>query len=350
MNFASDNIAGASDRVVDAIAAANSGPSPAYANDDLTRAVEAKFAEVFERPVGVLLVSTGTAANALAISSMTPSWATVLCHRESHIRVDECGAVGFYGDGISLLGLDGRGAKLNPATVRDALAGNGARKPHQSPARTLSLTQATEYGLVYSVDEVGVLADVATSAGLRVHVDGARFANALVSQNALPADLTWRAGVDILSFGATKNGTFAAEALIVFDDSLMEELVYRRMRAGHLLSKHRLLAAQLSAYLTDDHWLDLARHANAMAAELARTMNKSSQARLALPVEANELFVILSDDVDRKLRDAGAFYHAWPGHPGGDEAVGDGERLYRFVTSFATTQNDIANFAAALNT
>lgn len=349
MNFASDNIAGASARVIEAIAAANDGPSPAYANDDLTRAVEDSLAEVFERPVGVLLVSTGTAANALAISAMTPSWATVLCHQEAHIRVDECGAVGFYGGGIIVQGLPGRGAKLEVGTLHQALAGNGVRKPHQSPARTLSLTQATEYGLVYSAGEIGALADIAKASGLRVHLDGARFANALVAQNASPADMTWRAGVDVLSFGATKNGTFAAEALIVFDDGLMEELAYRRMRAGHLLSKHRLLAAQMSAYLADDHWFDLARHANRMAAALGAAIGHSGRGRLALPVEANEVFVILPDATDRALRAAGAVYYAWPGDPGGDEVMGEGEALYRLVTSFATTDEDIAAFAAALN-
>lgn len=347
MNFASDNIVGASRPVLDALVAANDGVRASYGADADTRAVEARLSAIFEREIAVFLVTTGTAANALALSALVPPYGAVLCHANAHVMEDECGAPEFFAGGAKLIGLPGTGAKLAPQTLADALASfpTGTR---QTPPFAVSISQASECGLVYRPGEIAALAEVARGAGLALHMDGARFANALVSLGCSPAEITWRAGVDVLSFGATKNGCLAAEAVIVFDPARAAALPYLRKRAGHTLSKGRLLGAQLAGYLGDDHWLDNARHANAMAARLAEGLCALRGVRLAWPVEANEVFPILPHGLAERLRGAGAIFYPWPAIalPEGASVAAD-EGVFRFVTSFATTAEDVDRLIAA---
>jgi threonine aldolase len=341
MNFASDNVMGASAPVLEALVRANDGAEIAYGEDAVTKRVEQRFGGIFERQAAVFLVPTGTAANALALAAVVPPFGLCLCHHEAHIMEDECGAPEFYTHGAKLAGLDGVGAKIAAGDLEAHLAGLG-RHVKQMPPKALSISQASECGLVYTPEEVGALATVCRAYGLKLHMDGARFANALVALGCTPAEMTWKAGVDLLSFGATKNGCLAAEAIVVFDPVLAETLAYRRKRAGHLLSKGRFLAAQLEGYFANDHWLDNARHANAMAKRLAAGLTAFPDVRLAWPCEANEAFLILPRALDAALRLAGAVYHPWSSRSlPAREMLGAEEALVRLVTSFATTEADV---------
>jgi threonine aldolase len=340
VNFASDNTAPVAPAILDALTAANKGYALGYGNDDWTKALERRFAEIFERDVAVFLVPTGTAANALALAHVSPPWGVVLCHAESHIATDECGAVEFFGGGLRLVGLPGEGGKIAPATLKKALAGYGGHRPHQMIPSALSITQASEAGTIYRAGEIAALAEIAHGHSLALHMDGARFANALVRRNATPAQMTWRSGVDILSFGATKGGAMAAEAVVVFDPARAAYLGERRKRAGHLLSKHRFIAAQMLAFLADDYWLTLARHANAKA-DLLATRLTAVGIKPVWPVEANLVFAVLPRALDAKLRAAGAGYYVRSSDSLG---IGAGNVLVRLVTSFATTDDDVARF------
>lgn len=340
MNFASDNTATVAPPILDAIVKANAGYALGYGNDQCTRGVERRLSEIFEREVAAFLVPTGTAANALALAHITPPWGVAFCHSESHIATDECGAPEFFGGGFKLVGLSGDGAKIAPPTLRAALAGYGGHSPHQMIASALSLTQASEAGTIYRSDEIATLCEAAKQRGLAVHMDGARFANALVRLNATPAQITWRAGVDVLSFGATKNGALAAEAVVIFDPERAKFFGERRKRGGHLLSKHRFLAAQFAAYLSGDLWLRLARHANDMADRLAQKLTALGLKPL-WPVEANLVFVALPRKIDSKLKAAGASYYVRPSE--GLNLPVD-RVLARLVTSFSTQNEDIDRF------
>ncbi len=347
MNFASDNVTGASRPVLDALVAANDGPMPAYGADPITARVEARLCEVFEQEVAVSLVATGTGANALALSALVPPYGLAVCHAQAHIIDDECGAPEFYMHGAKLAGLPGVGAKLEPGTVAAYLDGL-SRSVKQMPPKALSISQVTECGLVYTPGEIRALADVAHARGLTLHMDGARFANALVALGCTPAEMTWRAGVDVLTFGATKNGCLAAEAVVFFDPALAESMPWRRKRAGHTLSKGRLLAAQMEGYLANDHWLANARHANAMAARLSEGLTALPGVRLAWATQANEVFAVLPRALDAALKGAGAVYHPWAPEslPPGERIAPD-EVLVRLVTSFATTADDVDRLLAA---
>ena len=237
-----------------------------------TARLERRFVELFEHEVAVFLVPTGTAANALALAHLTPPWGAVLCHAEAHIATDECGAPEFFGGGIKLIGLAGAAGKIAPAVLEDVLANGQWGGPHHVTPAVLSLSQATEAGTIYRPEEIRRLAEIAHGHGLAVHVDGARLGNALARMNASPAQATWQAGVDALSFGATKGGALAAEAVLFFDPARAGGMSERRKRGGHLVSKHRFVAAQMEAYLADDLWLKLARHANAMADRLGAAL------------------------------------------------------------------------------
>jgi threonine aldolase len=345
MNFASDNTAGVPQAILDAIAGANRGFALGYGRDELTRAVEGRIAALFECEAAVFLVSTGTAANALALAHMAPPWGGVLCHAEAHIATDECGAPEFFGGGIKLIGLDGVGCKLSLATLGAAIDRHTGHRPHAVQAAALSLSQVTEAGTIYTVGEIKALCDVAHGRGLAVHMDGARFANALVRLGATPAEMSWKAGVDILSFGATKGGALAAEAIVVFDRARADSMHERRKRGGHLVSKHRFLAAQFEAYLANDNWLAWARHANRMADRLAGRL--ASQGLTPVwPVEANLVFVVLPAKIHARLSAAGAAYYARrsASMPDGT-ALAPGDVLARLVTSFATAETEIDRFA-----
>jgi threonine aldolase len=344
MHFASDNTAGVAPKILDAIVQANAGFALGYGNDTVTQKVERRFAEIFERDVAVFLVATGTAANALALAQATHPWGAVLCHEESHIATDECGAPEFFGGGLKLIGLPGEAGKISVETLGGALARGPWGGPHHVTASALSLSQATEAGTIYRPDEVRGLASLAHEHGMSVHVDGARFANALVRMNVTPSEASWKAGVDMLCFGGTKGGALAAEAVVFFDPKRAAGMSERRKRGGHLVSKHRFVAAQLDAYLNDDLWLELARHANRMADRLAAGLAAIGLVP-AWPVEANELFLILPRNVDMRLKGAGASYYAWTTRslPNG-LAVGTDEVLVRLVASFATTEAQVDKF------
>ncbi len=334
MRFESDNAAGVHPQVMNAIAQAANAPGT-YDGDGFSARLDAAFADLFEREVTVLWVATGTAANALALSALCPAYGGIVCHEEAHIREDECGAAGFFTGGAVLLPLPGPGAKLMAADVRAMLAGRDVDQ-HTLPARCLSITNATEYGLVYKPAELAALYEVCREFGLRFHVDGARFANAVAALGCTPADLSWRAGVDILSFGFSKNGALMAEALVVFDPALVEELRYRRKRAGHLPAKGRMIAAQLLAMLEDDLWLANAGTANGAA----RVLGEAAQARLLHPVEANELFLTLSAGEAQALRAQGFAFFDWDTEAGGG--------IYRLVTGWHQRAEDVEPMARAL--
>jgi len=341
MNFASDNTAPVAPAILDAIVQANNGFARGYGNDAWTARLERRLCEIFEREVAAFLVPTGTAANALALAQVAPPWGVVFAHAESHIATDECGAPEFYGGGFKLAGLAGENGKIAPQTLRQALAGYGELRPHQMVPAALSITQASEAGTIYRAAEIAALCDIAHARALAVHMDGARFANALVRLNATPAQMTWQSGIDVLSFGATKGGALAAEAVVIFDPARAAFFAERRKRGGHLLSKHRFLAAQFAAYLADDLWLALARHANAMADRLAHELTQTGLPPL-FPVDANLVFVALPRALDVKLKAAGASYYVRTSE---SLTVPADHVLARLVTSFATQDEEIERFA-----
>jgi threonine aldolase len=340
MNFASDNTAPVAPAILDALAEASQGYARGYGNDDWTAAAERRFGEIFERDVAAFLVPTGTAANALALAHVSPPWGVIFCHNASHILTDECGAPEFFGHGVKLVGLSGDGGKVTADTLQAELAGYGGHSPHQVIPSALSITQATEAGTIYRTEEIAALAQIARKRSLAVHMDGARFANALARLNVSPAEMTWRSGVDVLSLGATKGGALAAEAVIFFDPAAAAYFGERRKRGGHLLSKHRFIAAQFLAYLSDHRWLALAGHANRMADKLAAALSGIGLPPV-WPVEANLVFVVLPQALDAKLKAAGAIYYV---RNSDNLDIGANNVLARLVTSFATVDEDIERF------
>jgi len=331
MRFFSDNAAAAHPKVLEAIAEANRIDT-AYDGDEWSNRLDGAFSDLFGTEVRAFWVTTGTAANCLALAALCPPYRAILCHRDAHIEVDEAGAPAFYTGGAKLVLLDGEGAKLTPAGIT-AACDRIRDDVHQVQPSAISITNATEYGLVYRADEVAAIGKLAKARGLALHMDGARLANAVASSGDSLADLTWRAGVDALSFGFVKNGGLNAEALILFRTELADEIAVRRKRAGHLLSKGRYLAAQLLAMLDGDLWLDNARAANAAAQALTKAV---SPRRLAYPVEANELFLKVSDEEAARLRAMGFDFYEW----------GPGE--IRFVTSWDQQAASVEKLAAAI--
>lgn len=313
MNFRSDNTASVAAEILAALTAVNDKPAPAYGEDQWTRELDDAFSALFERDVRVFTVATGTAANSIALASLTPPWGAILCHREAHIECDEGGAPEFYSGGAKLVLIDGEAAKITPEGLREAISRN-ARGVHSVKPAAVSISQASERGAVYKPEEVAALGDVARQAGLGFHMDGARFANAVASLRCKPAEITWRAGVDVLSFGATKNGALAAEAIVVFDPARGEEVARRRKRGGHLFCKGRYPAAQLLAYLEGGLWLKLARRANT----LAKKLGEAAGPCLALPVETNQVFIKPGVEALAKLRAAGAEFYDWGGEGSGE--------------------------------
>jgi len=339
MSFASDNWAGAAPEILDALARANDGAVPGYGGDALTKAVEEKFSDLFERDCAVFFVATGGAANGLALSVMTPPYGMVLCHEESHVQMDECAGPEFFTGGAKLLPIAGPNGKLTAAAVEKTLAGFPDRPPHGAPIRALSLTQGTECGTLYSVDELSAVCATAHDAGLLVHMDGARFSNAVAAADATPAELSWKAGVDVLCFGGTKNGCIAAEAVVFFDPAMAKDFEFRRKRAGHLWSKMRFIAAQFDAYLDNNLWLGLASHANAMAQRLAEGLKEIEGVEFLYPTDINELFLTFPQGVATKLREGGDVFYPWI--TPGDRAGG---RANRPICSFRTTEEEVDAF------
>jgi threonine aldolase len=344
MDFASDNSSGASPQVLQAVLAANAGYAAPYGVDDWTRAAQERLSDVFERDCVMFLVATGSASNALALAALTPPWGAIFCHHDAHVMGDECGAPEFYTAGAKLVGVDGSDGKIDPAALRATLAAFPRGLVKQVQPAALSLSQATESGRLYEPTEIAALTAIAREAGIRTHMDGARFANAVAALAVAPADMTWRAGVDVLSLGASKNGTLACEAVVFFDEALAADMAFRRKRAGHTLSKGRFLGAQMCAWLEDGHWLELARHANAQAAALADGLAQAG-ARLPWTREANEVFAILPDHADAALQAAGARYYRWSaGRLAPELRPREGEAFVRLVTSFETTPAEVERF------
>jgi threonine aldolase len=330
MQFLSDNAAAVHPQVWAAMQAADAATAP-YDGDDLSKRLDAEFASLFGQDCAVLWVATGTAANCLALAAMVPPHGGVICHREAHIETDECGAPGFYTHGAKLILIDGDAARITPTAVDAAIAAI-RQDVHQVQPHAISITQASEYGRCYSVAEVQAIGAAARRHGLKLHMDGARFANAAAFTEATPGALTGQAGVDALSFGCVKNGGMSAEALVFFDPDLAEVARLRRKRAGHLQSKGRFLAAQILAMLERDLWLENARHANAAAQELA----KAASARLLHPVEANEVFLTCTADERAALRKKGFAFYDW----GADAA--------RLVTAWNSDPGHVAALARAI--
>ncbi len=337
MHFASDTTAPAHPKVLEAVAAANAGAAPSYGADAWTQRAAQALSEVFETELAVSLVSSGTAANALALSLLCLPDGAVICHQNAHINRDERGAPEFYTGGGKLLLASGAGDRIAPRTLQPLLDAIDRDFVHETPAEALSLSQLSEAGTAYSLAEVSTLCAMAHDAGLHTHMDGARFANALASSGASAAAMSWRAGIDVLSFGFTKNGAMGAEAIILFGDmadkwSMLEA---RRKRGGHMPPKQRYIAAQVLALLEGGLWLELAAQANAAAQKLARGFERHGGV-LQHPVDGNEVFVHLQEGQVQALREAGAQFYGWP----------DGSA--RFVTSWNTSPDDIARALAAL--
>jgi threonine aldolase len=338
MNFASDNTTGIHPRIVAAIAAAAGGRAMPYGADEITRRVERRFADIFERECAVFLVGTGAAANSLALAAMVPPWGAIYCHPGGHINADECGAPEFYTAGAKLIAIPGAHGKVAAADIDRAYRLSGAGSIHVTQPSAVSLTQLTEAGTIYRPDELGAISEVCRRHGLGFHIDGARFANAVVGSGCSPADLTWRAGLDVLSFGATKNGAMAAEAIVFFDPTKAATMGWRRKRGAQLWSKHRFLAAQMDAYLADGLWLDCARHANAMAHRLADGLARVPGAEFRHPVDGNEIFVRLPPEVLTGLERDGARFYRWPG---------EDAWLVRLVAGYDTEIGDVDAFVAS---
>ena len=336
IKFASDNVAGACPEVLDAVIKANEGDSTPYGNDQISTELQDKFSEIFEKEVIVFPTASGTAANALALSTMTPSFGNIYCHKLSHINTDECGAPEFYTGGGKLVTLQGIKGKITADELDESITGAGI--VHHTQPSSVSITQVCETGEVYQLDEIKKISDVAHKHNLNMHMDGARFANALVSLDCSPAEMTWKSGIDVLSFGATKNGCLAAEAIIFFKKDLVGNTAFLMKRAGHLLSKMRFVSAQLDAYITNDVWLKNARHANDMGKKLSEGLKNHSDINLSYPTEANEVFATFPRNKIEHLNSEGYTIN---------EDEWDGKAV-RLVTAWNTKDNDVDEFLEIL--
>ena len=337
-NFGSDNVTPVCAPIMAAINAANTGLVPSYGADEITERLQGAASKVFEREVSIFPVATGTAANALALAQLSPPFGGIYCHEGAHIVTDECGAPELFTGGAKLLGLPSPSGKIGPDAIDASVALANDMGVHHVKPSAVSVTQATELGTVYALGELEAVTAAAKRHGLAVHMDGARFANALVHLGCSPAEATWKAGIDVLSFGASKNGALAAEAVVFFDPRRAEDFERRRKQAGHLWSKLRYLSCQLVAYLENDLWLQNARQANAMAARLAEGLANVAGAKLLQPVQANELFVAVPERLIDALESEGFHFYRWPWLK-----VAEGAAI-RLVTSYATTRADVDDF------
>jgi threonine aldolase len=336
ISFTSDNIAGVSSEILESIVTHSSGNALPYGNDVLSQKLEQKMSAIFEKEVSVFLVPTGTAANSLCLASLAPSWGAVLCHPESHINNDECSAPEFFSNGVKLISIDGQDCKIDA----DRLKIRAAQKigdVHTVQPSVVSVTQSTEIGSVYTLNELQNIGEICKAHNLRYHMDGARFANAVAALNCSPADMTWKVGLDALSFGATKNGALGVEAIVLFDKSLSSEFAYRRKRSGHLMSKMRFMSAQIDAYLRNNLWLNNAKHANNMADRLRTGLGGIDNIELINPSKTNIVFCRMPTSLSEKLLSQGfEFYNnRWE------------EGVVRLVTSFATTPEEVECFIEA---
>ncbi len=348
MIFASDNWAGAHPKVADNLLRHSQGFAAAYGASDLDKSIEAKFNAIFEREVAVFFVGTGTAANSLALASVNRPGGVSFCHREAHVIEDECGAPEYFTGGARLHAVDGPQGRIDPRLLRQELKRFPPNFVHAGQPMAVTITQSTEVGTVYSLEQIQAISKVCKEHDIPLHMDGARFANALVSLGCSAAEMTWKSGVDVVSFGATKNGCWCAEALVFLNPSQATDLPFIRKRAAQLFSKTRFIAAQFEGYFQDGLWLELAATANAMTQKLASAIAASASMRLAWQPQANEIFAIVNASKAEQLRSQGVVFYDWnlPHHT--DVILKDDEVLVRLVTSYATSAEEISQFAALL--
>lgn len=333
MNFASDNCSGASPEMIEAIIKAAQGTEKAYGADQYSLRLDQTFSELFDHDVSVFPVITGSAANCLALSTLCNPYSAIICHDEGHIINDESSAPSFFTHGGTLVPLKGENAKLTPQAIQEKLNQGWKGVVHRIQPELISITQATECGTIYTPSEVRAISELAQKNNLYLHMDGARFANAVASLNCHPAEVTWKAGVDVLSFGATKNGALAAEAVIFFNKDKSHTMPFRRKMAGHLISKMRFISAQLETMVKDGLWLKNASNANKMAQRLVNGLKSVPNAKLQYPVEANELFIELSESQIQKLESNEVLFYRWP--------PWEKRNVIRLVCSFNTTENEV---------
>lgn len=344
MFFASDNWAGAHPAITEHLAKEAAGFASAYGTSDLDQRIEAEFNAIFEREVAVFFVATGTAANSLALASVSRAGGVTFCHSDAHVNADEGGAPEYLANASRLYPVEGPDGKMDVGALHTAVSRFDVPSVHQGRPMAITITQATEAGTIYSLDEISAISTIARAKSLPLHMDGARFANALVALNTTPAEMTWKRGVDILSFGATKNGCWCAEAIVFFKPEMAEEMPYIRKRSAQLFSKTRFISAQLDAYFKDDLWMDMARHANAMSDRLRAGLEGSNKARLAWNTSCNEVFAIIDKQAAKAAHDKGAKFYDWLPPRETPDMVGKDETLIRLVTSFATTADEVDQF------
>ncbi len=339
MTFESDNITGPSPEILEAIIKASAGGAPPYGEDEQSRTLGRTFSQLFETEVVIFPVFTGTAANALALAAAAPPWGAIYCHETAHISLSESGAPEFFTGGAKLLPRPGGDGKLDPMDLARQFASSAA-SPHHAPAKAVSIAEATECGTLYDVAEVEAIGAFCRAHGLLFHMDGARFANAVSALGVTPAALTWRAGLDVISFGATKNGAIGAEAVIFFRPALARDFANRLKRAGQLASKMRFLATQLETYVADRHWLRNATHANTMASRLAQGLSRLPGIRLLYPVETNAVFAVMPEGALHLLDAQGISLRRWTSAPAG---------TVRLVTAFNTQKEAVDDFLARVS-
>jgi threonine aldolase len=336
IDYRSDNTGRAAPQILEALVRANHDTALGYGADEWTASLQKRFSELFEASVRVFPVATGTAANALALAALGPSWGIVYCSEVAHINTSEANATGFFGGGTKLAAIGGKHGKINPDLLAASLAGISPAQLHRGQPVAVSLTQATDLGAVYTLDEIRAIAEIAKRRGLKLHMDGARFANAVARLGCSPADPTWRSGIDIMSFGATKNGGALCDAIVVFSPDLADGVAVQLRRAGQVWSKMRFASAQLIAYVENGLWLEMARASNSLAARIAAGLGDIPDARLLAPIEANEIFLELpSATMDALEADGFQFYRRT-------------ESLARFVCRFDTTDAEADALVAAL--
>ena len=345
MIFASDNWSGAHPAINASLARNSEGMASAYGSSDLDKAVEARFDEIFERKVAVFFVGTGTAANSLALASVNKPGGVVLCHREAHIVEDECGAPEFFTHGARMAPIDGPNGLIDPVNLSREIARFKPGHVHAGQPMAVSISQPGEAGTLYSAEQIETIAKIAHDRDLTLHMDGARFANGLVATGLTPAEMTWKRGVDILSFGATKNGCWCAEAIVVFDPDKASQFPYIRKRGAQLFSKTRFVAAQFMAYFEAGLWLDMAGHSNRMADRLREALAASNGAREAWATQSNEVFAVLPKDLAERMRASGAVFYDWNAPHSMPDLTSDDEMLARLVTSWSTSEADVEKFA-----
>jgi threonine aldolase len=342
VNFASDNVYGVHPKIMSAIVEANLPlTETSYCHDEGSKQAEMELSRIFEKDVKAFLVLNGTGANSLALSAIAPPYGAVFCHEESHIATDECAAPELFTGGTKLVHLRGSAAKFSAETFKTSIGMTGGRGEHGPKPSAVSISNVSELGAVYSLPEMAAIAKIAKQHDMRVHLDGARFANALVSLNCSPAEMTWKSGVDVLSFGGTKNGAMMLEAVVFFDPILAKDFLHRRKRGAQHLSKGRYLSAQMIAYLKDGLWLENARTSNARAKSLAGWINQIPDVRISQPVQANEVFAYMPKTLYEDLEREGVHFYEWP-----VEDAQPGETHVRFVLSFATPEQDVERFGA----